>query len=223
MDWSNWKTWVLIGAALLALFAIYVFASPEAPLREETAVQTAARPGLRSPVQRARPAAPEGVEPVRLEMLEPDSGSYNSDRNLFRYVEPPPPTPVPTPKPVPPPDRDRDGIPDFQDNCPTVANPDQLDIDRNGIGAACQTTTEIPPPPPPPTPPPFPYKYIGSFGTPSRPIAAFSSGEEIVNVRLGETFGGRFILRNIGIESVDIGYVGFPPEVRKRIPVGTTP
>jgi hypothetical protein len=122
---------------------------------------------------------------------------------------------------VAPPDKDKDGVPDFQDNCVALANPDQVDIDRNGIGDACQTTPVIPPPPPPPTPPEFNYKFLGSFGTAARPIAAFSSGDEIVNVRMGETFGGKFILRNIGIESVDIGFVGFPPDVRKRVPIGT--
>ena len=37
-----------------------------------------------------------------------------------------------------PPDRDRDGIEDAKDNCPTVANPDQRDSNRDGKGDACQ-------------------------------------------------------------------------------------
>lgn len=36
------------------------------------------------------------------------------------------------------PDTDRDRIPDAQDNCPKVSNPDQSDIDQNGIGDVCE-------------------------------------------------------------------------------------
>ena len=34
-------------------------------------------------------------------------------------------------------DVDADGIPDYRDNCPNVANPDQLDSDNDGLGDAC--------------------------------------------------------------------------------------
>lgn len=72
---------------------------------------------------------------------------------------PPPPTPPPPPPepqpPLPPPpptppgipvilsgapavDTDLDGIADEQDNCPDVANPNQLDQDLDGQGDACE-------------------------------------------------------------------------------------
>jgi WD40 repeat protein len=38
------------------------------------------------------------------------------------------------------PDRDRDGVPDADDNCPDVANPDQRDQDGDTIGDACDPT-----------------------------------------------------------------------------------
>lgn len=40
-------------------------------------------------------------------------------------------------KTLPPPDQDQDGIPDVEDSCPEVANPDQRDLDRDGLGDAC--------------------------------------------------------------------------------------
>jgi hypothetical protein len=101
-----------------------------------------------------------------------------------------------------------------------VVNPDQTDVDRDGIGAACETTPELPPPPPPQTPPQFTYKFIGMFGRPQSPIATFARDGEIVNARVGETIEGKFILRRIGIESAEIGFVGFPPDVTQRIPLG---
>jgi hypothetical protein len=39
---------------------------------------------------------------------------------------------------VTPTDRDRDGVPDYRDNCPGVANPAQLDSNGDGKGDACQ-------------------------------------------------------------------------------------
>src|SRR5881396_2689584 len=35
------------------------------------------------------------------------------------------------------PDSDGDGVPDSQDNCPLIPNPDQQDTDGDGIGDAC--------------------------------------------------------------------------------------
>jgi hypothetical protein len=41
-------------------------------------------------------------------------------------------------------DADGDGVADDVDNCPTVANADQLDTDRDGVGDACDNCREIP-------------------------------------------------------------------------------
>jgi len=39
-------------------------------------------------------------------------------------------------------DTDMDGIPDFLDNCPSVANNSQTDLDNDGIGDACESDTD---------------------------------------------------------------------------------
>ena len=36
------------------------------------------------------------------------------------------------------PDIDNDGLPNENDNCPLIFNPDQNDIDRDGRGDICQ-------------------------------------------------------------------------------------
>jgi hypothetical protein len=218
MNAMNWKTWTAAGLILVAVFAIYIFAAPDTTQQGgETA--TGVTPAATTTAARV-PLAPPGVEPVRLDLLDAESGSYSSERNLFAYKEPPPPPPPPpTPPPAPPPDQDKDGVPDFRDNCLSVANPDQRDIDGDGIGTTCDEA-ETPPPPPPPTPPQFTYKFIGTFGRPQSPIATFTRDGEIVNARVGDVIEGKFILRRIGIESAEIGFVGFPPDQTQRVPLG---
>jgi Thrombospondin type 3 repeat len=236
MDWMSWKTWTTIAVVIGAVFAIYLWAAPEpaAPslLPARTPDPIAAEvDGSPRPAAATRPSSARsvtaartpGVEPVHTEWLDAPAGSYSSRRNLFGF--PPPPAPPPPKPPPPPPDRDRDGIPDFRDNCPDVANPDQQDIDHNGVGTACEPKGHVeiappPPPPPEPVPPACTYKYIGTFGSASNPIATFTGNGEIVNARVGDIIENKFILRSIGIESVEIGFTGFPPSKTQRIPLG---
>jgi len=41
-------------------------------------------------------------------------------------------------------DADGDGIPDADDNCPTIPNPNQLDTDHDGVGDACDLCPTYP-------------------------------------------------------------------------------
>jgi hypothetical protein len=224
MDWMNWKTWTSAALIIIVIFAIYTFASPEGPRSSDRPKTTTEDLFGDKPARPAGGAATStnisGFDPVHKEWIEPQAGAYRSERNLFAYREPPPPPPPPPP--VAPPDRDKDGVPDFKDNCPDKYNPDQADLDHNGVGDVCQVGFVPPPPPPPPepVPPNFDFKYIGTFGGTANPIATFTRNGDIVNVHAGDTIDGKFILRSIGIESVEIGYVGFPPDKHTRIPLG---
>jgi len=82
--------------------------------------------------------------------------------------------------------------------------------------------TPTPPPPPPPPPPPSTagLKYLGSFGPPQARIAAIMSNGEIYNVRQGTVLEGKFIVQEIGFESVAIAFVGFPDAPPVRIAAG---
>jgi hypothetical protein len=40
-------------------------------------------------------------------------------------------------------DTDGDGVIDFEDNCPSVSNPDQADSDNDGFGDVCSQTASI--------------------------------------------------------------------------------
>jgi hypothetical protein len=81
----------------------------------------------------------------------------------------------------------------------------------------------LPPPPPTPTPrpPEIGFKFIGTFGPKEHPIAVVQQGDQVLNVRTGDTLFGKFILKKVGYESIDVGFVGFPEAETRRL--GITP
>jgi hypothetical protein len=120
----------------------------------------------------------------------PRSIAADTGRDLFRIPEPTRPV-VPTPTPRPP---------------------------MPGEGAF---VGPLPPPPPTPTPKPpeVTFKFLGSFGPKEHPIAVIQQGDEVFNARAGDTLFGKFVLRKVGYESIDVGFVGFAATETKRLPV----
>ena len=171
--------------------------SPAAPSR----VAGAAAPGDEQTVAaRPRPragrdkvVAPEDVPFVSVEDLNPPRARRAGDdgRNIFD-LRAPSPTPAPTATPLPPP--------------------------PPAPGSAA-FVGPLPPPltTPTPLPPEINFKFIGTFGPRDRPIAVLLMGDQLLNAHVGDVVFDRFILRNIGYESVDVGFVGYPPASTRRL------
>jgi len=122
----------------------------------------------------------------------PRPGELGS-RNPFDLRAPtpvPPPAPTPAPPPPPPP----------------------------GSGMFVGPM-QPPPPTPTPMPPPINFKFIGTFGPKDHPVAVLVLNDQLVNARAGDVVFEQFILRRIGFESVDIGFVGRDPADVRRIAI----
>ena len=76
-----------------------------------------------------------------------------------------------------------------------------------------------PPPPPPPQPPPVTFQFTGWFGRPKDPVAVIIDGDQMIVVRAGDVLQNKFIIRHVGYESLDVGFVGFPDDRIERLPV----
>jgi len=134
--------------------------------------------------------SPDEVPPLSTKDLAPPRGGAPSDtgRNLFGLTEP---TRVPPPTPTP----------------------------RPPMAGDLAFVGPLPPPPPTPTPhpPEVTFKFIGSFGPRDNPIAVIQQGETVLNARAGDTLFGKYVLKKVGYESIDVGFVGFPQAESKRL------
>jgi hypothetical protein len=120
--------------------------------------------------------------------------SQGSQRNPFIYGAPPTPTRNLTPPPTLPP-------------APT-ARP----IRRKPTPTPCPGCPDRPPPR-------FEHLYLGTFGPQRLPIAVFRKGEDLEIGFPGFVIQEKFIVREVGLESVVIGFVGYPEEVSTRVPL----
>jgi thermitase len=74
-------------------------------------------------------------------------------------------------------DRDADGIPNATDDCPDLANPEQVDSDGDGVGDACDATPYPPAAAPPAAPTPSGATAPGgTVAKPARPGTGGSAG-----------------------------------------------
>lgn len=193
------KQAILFGAlAIVLLFAVVKWSgrdkTPPTPVAGPAAVAER-REAL--PARRGRPRvrtpAPDEIPLLTQRDLYPQvrGSAGDTGRNLFDFREPTPtPLPVPTPAPPPPPGPGQPGF----------------------VGP-------LPPPPPPPTPAPpdITFRLIGIFGPANRPIAALQYGTDVINAREGDVVLRVWIIQKIGYESIDVGFVGFPPSESRRM------
>ncbi len=76
-----------------------------------------------------------------------------------------------------------------------------------------------------PPPPPFDREFIGYLGPAPDPVAAFRRGgkepgtSEIEVSMVGDVLDGIYIVREIGLESVLIGFVGYARSEDTRVPL----
>lgn len=75
--------------------------------------------------------------------------------------------------------------------------------------------------PPEPQPPPLPYELIGIFGPKDRRIAVLAEGREVQNAMVGDVLRNAFVVRDIGYQTVEFSFVGFPDDRRARIEMGS--
>ena len=155
--------------------------------------RTASRGRARGPQEKK--VDPDDVPSISVDDLNPPRPRRAGEpsRNIFDVREPTkPPPPTSTPLPPPPP-----------------------------VPGSGSFVGPMPPPTvtPTPVPPEISFKFMGTFGPKDRPIAVLLSGDQLLNARKDDVVFDRFILRNIGYESVDIGFVGYPPSVSKRLAI----
>jgi len=145
---------------------------------------------------------PRGVAALRTADLDRVPPSFSVGRDPWRFVDPPPPPPPPPP-PGPTPEQLR------------AMEEARLRAAEAARLAALQAAEEAAKP----RPAEFILEYLGNFGPKEQKIAVFSDGKDVHNAREGDVIDQKFIVARIGLESVDIEFVGFPDWPTKRLGV----
>ncbi len=131
---------------------------------------------------------------LRSSRLAAGSREFEIGRDLWRYgARPQPPAPKPPPpRPKPKP------------------RPEPVRVDPTPAPVATQG----------PRPPAVDVTFLGTFGPNDRKIAVFFDGDSIYNAGRGDVINEKFQVVEIGLESVDLGFVGFPDEPPARLAIG---
>lgn len=140
------------------------------------------------------------VSSYRVPVVEaPVAGSAGEEttarRNLFTFGAPPTPTPDRRPTATPAPTLPPRPIP--------TPTPRGIMTSRGRM----------------PDPPNFTATFLGWLGPQRLLIGVFRDGEEIVAVPVGGTMKDRFILREVGPTAAVIGFVGYPDDVKRQVPL----
>ena len=192
------KLLALLGlvAAVGAFRLLWLAATPPPP---PALVESA---GPRPPARGARGARavapPSAVVLLRTDRLDVVPDGFAVGRDLFRFAPPPPPPP-------PPP--------------PTRAELERMrkaaEERRAREEAAAIERAK-------PRPPAITLRFLGSFGPAGERIAVFTdaAGQSIWNARVGDIVDGKFIVDTIGVESVDLRFVGFESVPPARLAAG---
>jgi len=132
-----------------------------------------------------------------IEVVDDSVSGVEVDRNPFLYGPPPTPTPDPRPQATPGPISTRKPAPPRPSPTPTP------------VGWR--------------RPPKFTMEYLGNFGPNGRRVAVFrkqlEDSAEIKVAPEGGVVEKDFIVRTIDLESVVIGFVGYPEKEMKRVPL----
>ncbi len=139
------------------------------------------------------------IIPLHIADLNFTPRNFSGGRDPWRFVEPPPPPP---PQPARPTAAQLRAMEEAE-----AAR--QRMLREMAEKAAIEAAK--------PKPPPFTWSYLGNFGPASHRIAVFADGDKVYNAREGEVIGGKFIVAQIGYESVDIRFVGFPDWPAQRL------
>jgi hypothetical protein len=219
---------VLLGTlALLLVIVAWVYLVPggddDAPVRSAGRASGGVDPESGAAVAPSRPAGSFGpmsaantapgaataqtaqavqtVETLHLDALGRTPPGFTTGRDPWRYVEPPPP---------PPPAPHQPSAAELRAQQEAAEAARRLAEEQARL-AAIEAAR--------PKPPPFTWTYLGNFGPANQRIAVFTDGQRVWNARQGEMLEKKFIIAQIGYESVDISFVGFPQVQPLRLAV----